>query len=301
MDCAWLSGWFKKRKPLVSVIVPLYNAEAFIERALLSILMQDYKNVEVIVVDDCSTDRSMSIVNRLVAHDPRIQTVRTSRNCGVAGARNMGLALAKGKYVMSCDSDDYYMPGYVSTMVDTMEHSGADLAQAEISVVYSNKEDMDKLSKSLNLYASRIRRTEVRKITSSDYFCMNKFMYDKILRRSIIEKYKIRFPMLKTSEDMFFICAYVSVSDKIAYVKRRLYCHLLRRNSLIGGMLGDFVGLLNNDLAAFKGAMDFALAHNRPERAAWIREDYIKNTARLDDAPKEAPKPASAVKKSNKK
>ncbi len=87
--------------PLISIIVPLYNAEKYIETCINSILTQTFQNFEVIVVDDCSTDRSLEIVRNY--QDPRIKIIHQFTNSGESSSRNLGLANARGKYVYFMD------------------------------------------------------------------------------------------------------------------------------------------------------------------------------------------------------
>ena len=93
--------------PKVSIIVPIYNTEKYIKECLLSLLNQTYKNIEIICIDDGSTDDSLSIVEKYAKLDKRI-VILTQKHKGVSAARNMGLKAMTGNYVMSCDSDDFF-------------------------------------------------------------------------------------------------------------------------------------------------------------------------------------------------
>jgi len=106
-----------KSQPLVSVVIPLYNNERYVEAALASIFMQDYPNMEVIVVNDGSTDNSVS---RLHAYLHKI-TVLHQENKGSASARNTGIEYTKGKYVAFLDADDIWLPGKITAQVEFLE------------------------------------------------------------------------------------------------------------------------------------------------------------------------------------
>lgn len=94
-------------RPKLNVIIPLYNAEKYIEKCLLSIVNQTYENINVIVIDDGSTDRSVDIVEKIAKRNEKVQLLRQA-NSGVSKARNMGLSIVKsGEYVTFIDSDDY--------------------------------------------------------------------------------------------------------------------------------------------------------------------------------------------------
>jgi succinoglycan biosynthesis protein ExoO len=113
-------------EPDVSVILPTYNAEAFVERALASATDQSGVTVEVVVVDDASTDATTSVVDRLMADDPRIRLVRRETNAGPAAARNAGIAVARGRWIAVLDADDAFLPDRLSQLVAAAEAVGAD-------------------------------------------------------------------------------------------------------------------------------------------------------------------------------
>ena len=96
--------------PLISVVVPVYNVEPYVRECLESIRSQTYDGWEAIVVDDCSTDGSMRVVSEAVASDGRFRVVHLTTNSGLGNARNVGIAEAKGDYIMLLDSDDYLEP-----------------------------------------------------------------------------------------------------------------------------------------------------------------------------------------------
>ncbi|MGR9545899.1 glycosyltransferase family 2 protein [Priestia megaterium] len=112
--------------PLVSVIVPVYNVQEYIERCLLSILKQTYKNFEVIVINDGSTDCSLDIVERIAREDERI-FIYNKKNGGQATARNMGLRYMKGDYLIMVDSDDYIQEHLIETCLKTVRETKCDL------------------------------------------------------------------------------------------------------------------------------------------------------------------------------
>jgi len=114
----------------ISVIIPTYNRAQLIERALQSVLDQEYPDLEVIVVDDCSTDNTEDVVNSI--NDPRIKFIKHTHNKGANAARNTGIRAASGKYIAFQDSDDEWMPGKLAKQVDAFEG-----APEDIGVVYT--------------------------------------------------------------------------------------------------------------------------------------------------------------------
>ena len=102
--------------PLISIIVPCYNVERYVEQCIRSIMGQSYKNIEIITVDDGSPDNSSQILDKLANEDSRIKVIH-KQNAGVSAARNSGLDVATGDYVVFVDGDDYLAPDYVDYML----------------------------------------------------------------------------------------------------------------------------------------------------------------------------------------
>ncbi|MBW4654624.1 MAG: glycosyltransferase family 2 protein [Kaiparowitsia implicata GSE-PSE-MK54-09C] len=123
--------------PLVSVIIPAYNAERFIERTLASVLQQTYRHLEVIVIDDGSGDRTADRVRQIAAEDSRVCLLQQS-NAGVAAARNLGIQQSAGVFIAPIDADDIWFPNQIQRQVALMQAS-----PPEVGVVYSWSVDID--------------------------------------------------------------------------------------------------------------------------------------------------------------
>lgn len=113
---------------LISVIVPVYNVAAYLSQCLDSILQQDYEKLEVILIDDGSTDASGEICDRYAASDSRIRVIH-QKNGGAAAAKNAGLRIATGEYLSFVDSDDYLEPGAYRYMLQTLQETGAQVGE----------------------------------------------------------------------------------------------------------------------------------------------------------------------------
>lgn len=105
---------------LVSVITPLYNAEAYIEKTILSILNQKYINWELLIIDDCSKDQSVTVVKKFVELDSRVKLIQLENNSGAAVARNKGIEYATGRFIAFLDSDDTWHPEKLNHQIDFM-------------------------------------------------------------------------------------------------------------------------------------------------------------------------------------
>lgn len=125
--------------PLISIIVPIYNAELYLERCLNSITTQTYQNIEVILVNDGSTDRSKAIAEVIVNTDPRFKIINQA-NAGVASARQVGLNNSNGEFIIHCDSDDMIVDFAIEKLVKKALLKGADIIVGGYIVKYGNKE-----------------------------------------------------------------------------------------------------------------------------------------------------------------
>lgn len=131
-------------EPLVSIITPLYNSEKYVAETIDSVLNQTYKNWEMLIVDDCSSDNGPRIVKKYHEQDKRIKYIKLDKNSGAAVARNKAIELAKGKYIAFLDSDDLWKSEKLEKQINFMKEN-------EYLVSYSEYEEIDKNSKSLNI------------------------------------------------------------------------------------------------------------------------------------------------------
>ena len=115
-------------KPLISIIIPTYNVEKYIRTCIKSILAQTYRNVEVIIVNDGSTDQSLAVISDLICSHHNVKVIN-QKNQGLSVARNTGIDVATGKYITFVDADDKIMPGFVSSLYQIADKTGADIVR----------------------------------------------------------------------------------------------------------------------------------------------------------------------------
>ena len=125
--------------PLLSIIVPVYNTIEYIDECINSILDQEFTDFELIIIDDCSSDGSSNRIDEWSKNDNRIVPIHKNQNKGVSDSRNLGLSIAKGKYIAFVDSDDYVEKNMYNKMIDLLEKSGADIAFGGYNKVTENK------------------------------------------------------------------------------------------------------------------------------------------------------------------
>ena len=202
-------------QPLVSVIVPVYNVEKYIEKCVRTIMEQDHKNLEIILVDDGTKDSSGQIIDELAQQDHRIHVIH-KENGGVATARNRGLDVATGEYIVFVDGDDYVEKEYVSYLVDLAEHTGCDMAVSRNHYSLLNK---SQIREDHRYVASAERAIE-------DIYLMklNEAVWNKLYRHDFLKEKGIRFnEQIWYGEGMLFNIECLQFVDKIAVGERRIY------------------------------------------------------------------------------
>lgn len=216
-----------KESFLVSVVVPIYNSSFYLERCIDSILYQTYQNIEVILIDDGSTDDSWEKCVRYQKRDSRIKAFRTE-NHGVSSARNYGLDICTGEWVYFVDSDDWIFEKAIESLVDSnMNKNCLYLHQAQI--VYA---DNSKFKKWPYIYSDCILDLDC----LNDYNMLDKvFVYGtpwgKLYNIDIIRKYGIKFDeKLSLHEDHCFYLNYISYIEKIKIVSQPLYNYWIAVN-----------------------------------------------------------------------
>lgn len=207
-------------KPLVSVIVPVYNTELFIERTIQSLLEQTYSNIEIILVDDGSTDSSGEICDSFARNHERIKVYHNVNN-GVSYTRNYGLHVAHGEYVHFVDSDDKLPNDFVEKMLHNMISNDSDVVFCGLARVFEYQEFLIRLEDrtySIDDYFVQLYKGDRFTTTSS---CIG--MY----KMQIIRDYGIRFPEeLRCGEDAVFVIDYMKHAKKISSIKDTVYYYM---------------------------------------------------------------------------
>jgi teichuronic acid biosynthesis glycosyltransferase TuaG len=124
-----------EKEKLCSVIVPAYNCERTLAESVQSALFQTYSNLEILIVDDCSTDTTSCVMQELAKQDPRVICIASKRNCGVAEARNKAFLAAKGMYCAFLDSDDIWAPKKLETQIALLEKGGGDFTYSSYAFI----------------------------------------------------------------------------------------------------------------------------------------------------------------------
>lgn len=217
-------------QPIVSVIMPVYNNEKYLEQCLNSIIHQTLKNIEIICVDDGSDDRSPEILKSFAARDSRIKLLH-QENAGAGAARNLGLKHAIGTYLSFLDSDDFFEPDMLELAVEKIESDNADFAVFRCDQ-YLNDTNQYKSAD----YAFKKHTLPpytpfyFREITDNIFKTFVGWAWDKLYRREFVIKKQLKFQEQRTSNDLLFVFSGLVLAEKITYVDKVL-AHQRRNNS----------------------------------------------------------------------
>ena len=221
-----------EERKLVSIIIPAYNIEKYIDRCLESLLAQTYSQLEVLVVDDGSTDDTWSHIEQFMAKDKRVKGFRRE-NAGVSAARNFALDMATGFYIQFVDSDDYLNENAVEVLVNAIETSGAAWVNCQYNRVdeAGNKLEEYSFLKGYKIVASPEERFSLIRNELLDYH-IGYEVWDKLFLASIIKEKELRFnEACHIGEDLAFNICYGYYASSINCIEDRLYNYLVRSDS----------------------------------------------------------------------
>ena len=215
--------------PTVSVIVPVYNTADYLPVCLSSLLEQTLADIEIICVDDGSTDSSWDILQSFAKKDARIRAFR-QKNAGPGAARNLALSKAGGTYVMFCDSDDWYAPAMCEKMYASVSRSQADLACCDCVLEY-DKNAFGRDKHALDWHY--LKFAGLLQLSPQNKHKINYVLWNKIFRKDLIEKNHISFPLQREHDDVSFVTQYLYVARTVYGLAEQLYHYRLREDSIM--------------------------------------------------------------------
>lgn len=222
---------------IISIIIPVYNVERYLKRCLDSVLMQTYSKLEIILVDDGSTDNSGVICDEYSCLDTRIKVIH-KKNGGLSSARNEGMRHATGRFVAFLDSDDYIDPFMYETMLDVLMKTKSDMAICGINFVDENGEE----EKRFQHVSGENRSTG----NERNYICIEKedimkqleerdlitvVQWNKLFYRNKLEN--CEYPEGRYHEDVYVIHKELYECKRIVYLNNKFYYYVQRKNSIM--------------------------------------------------------------------
>lgn len=232
MDSVGISD--AKDQPLVSIVMPMKNAEAFLPDCLESILSQTYSNWELICIDDGSTDGSAQLLEGYASNNPRIRPIAQNSE-GTGAARNRGMGLARGKYIIFLDSDDIFLPDLLKTTVDASERADADVALFGGRSFDSDTGEMSAKMEFINTSLAPIGVFSRNDCLDTLFRISTPCTWTKLFKRTFLEEHGLRFEEIPYTEDLSFTRSALALADRII----ALDADLVRYRRNIGTSMED--------------------------------------------------------------
>lgn len=253
--------------PAISVIVPVYNVEQYLERCVNSILGQTFSEFEIILVDDCSPDSSPLICDELAKKDNRIKVEHLPKNLGLSGARNQGLKIAKGEYVVLIDSDDWVQNNYLQVLVDKAKSTSSEITAC--FVLWTSKEPKELLGFRPPQDIDRLFNREEALInvltTLNDIAPM---ATNKLYKTSLFKD--VEYPEGVIHEDVLTTYKLVSKVNRVCYTTETTYFYFQSPQSIMRGKFDpkrllalDHLDEIDNYLADFSPRVKEAVAFSK--------------------------------------
>lgn len=248
----------KNNIPLISVLLPAYKVEKYIGHCIETVIGQTYKNIEIIIVDDCTLDDSGKIAEEYAKKDSRIKVIHHKKNMGLSAARNTGLENAHGEYITFVDSDDWVSEDYVEYLYKVITRTNADIAM--VKSFFTSR------------FNEQIKEDKIYSITPEDMLCdllynrIHVGVWNRLYKRSVIGDKRFRLQS-KTGEGMQFNTQVIPGSSKIGVGLRRIYTYNV-----------------DNDTSATKKPNIEKQSYGSVENMDYIKEHLLPRSKRLDDA-----------------
>ena len=227
--------------PKVSIIVPVYNVEKYIEKCLQTLINQTLKDIEIIVVNDGSTDNSKNIINEYASNFPSLIKCYDKENGGLSDARNYGMQFASGDYIAFLDSDDYVELDMYEKMYKKAIEENSDMVECDFIWEYPDKKVIDKGI----VYGNKKDMITYARVVA----------WNKLIRRELIEKANVMYPKGLRYEDIEFFYKMVPYYNKVSFIKEPLV-HYIQRESSISNVQNErtkeIFDVLDNSISYYK-------------------------------------------------
>ncbi len=213
-----------KQSDLISVIVPVYNVEKYLRKCIDSIVNQTYKNLEIILVDDGSTDGSGKICDEYAEKDSRIRVIH-KENGGQATARNAALDIVTGSFIAFADSDDWLSDVFIEKMYSEILRANADISVCARMNIFADGRDVPAFNGMSSAVMNNVQALKNMLI----YNNMDAAPWDKLYKSTLLKT--LRFPTGYICEDIPFVFGAVMNAEKVVYINKPLYYYLQRQGS----------------------------------------------------------------------
>ena len=239
---------------LISVIIPVYNVSGYLAQCLESVLGQTYTNLQIICVDDGSTDGSGEICDFYAKKDSRLQVIH-QKNAGAGAARNVGLSAAEGDFIGFVDSDDYIAPEMYQSLLDVLIQTDSDIAACNTVEVFQNRIVGNDSGGELQCFSG----IELLKKTAEHWKYY--IMVNKLFRRELVQG--IYFPEGNIVDDGFYTYKIIAKAESVVWIERGLYYYRQRRSSVM-------------NLAAYKERRNLDAVSLAKQKLEYVKCNYLE-------------------------
>ncbi len=266
---------------MISVIIPVYNVKKYIERCLDSVTAQTYKDLEIIIIDDGSTDGSGEICDTYAQNDDRIRLIHQS-NRGQSYARNAALDIAAGDYIAFVDSDDLVHPQMYEILMNIQEETSADMVIADKYTVSEVEYDKFKFENFSDEYINKVKKTSYKGkeelFTQMDQRSLQLIsQWNRIYKKKVF--HDVRFPVGKIHEEIFVVHKELWNCEKIIFADIKLYAYLQRSGSTMHLQAKEIEGILNG-IEGYEERIEFFEERSLPRfvsSAKFMLLEYLRN------------------------
>lgn len=230
--------------PKVSIILPTYNVELYVQECILSLINQSFNEIEIIVILDGSKDNSENIVNELSKLDERIIIIK-QENRGVGISRNRGIEIAKGDYILFVDPDDYLHKDMVKKLYNVAVKNDCDIVQCN----YIIDKNANLIKNNYNIIPNKIlKKEEIQNEIKNKLIegSLSTYVWDKMYKKSFLKEYKIEFYNINKFEDWHFIMEVITKMRRYIFIEDNLYYYRILNTGLSKKFHKDYVDLIIN-------------------------------------------------------
>jgi glycosyltransferase involved in cell wall biosynthesis len=242
---------------LISIIIPVFNNEKYFERCISSVINQTYKNIEIIIINDCSTDNVEKIILKYKELDNRIIYEKNTNNMGVGYSRNRGIDLSNGKYIYFLDSDDYIKENTIELLYKTIKPNDS------YCCMLSGFKEVDGVVKSAK------RSIEELELLKSPSVCI------RLFNKDIILKSNIRFSNLRIAEDLEFIFKILLYNSNVSYLDEALYTYVIHNDSSLRRYTDNQLDTLKAIDSVCEYAKEIGKYDENKEKIEYVAVDHI--------------------------
>ena len=267
----------EKIEEKISIIIPVYKVEKYLDKCIESVVNQTYSNLEIILVDDGSPDNCPKICENWQKKDKRIVVIH-KQNGGLSDARNFGLDKATGDFIMFLDSDDYVNVNICKELLALLKKYNADIAMCQAKYIYEDEQSQDGNKVHLEENTEKeFTKNQLFKLAISSEIPLFMTAWGKLYKKHIFES--LRYDVGKIHEDEFILHKIIAQTDKLVYTTKKMYYYLQRSNSIMGTKTSKSY---QHSLEALTNRIDYYIKNGIHEDDAirWIanftRNNYLK-------------------------